>query len=108
MDLLQQHLIVINVVEGSSNQAKMHHQLQAWSQGELAQIIDIQILYKGCYHIEFYCGDKVAKLLLLGSVKMKGIWIQCLKWYARCDLDDLRETIARKLLFSVMFPTLPK
>ena len=50
----------------------------------------------------------VDKLLLVGSVKMKGVWMQFLKWYAGFDLDDLRETIARRFVFSVMFPALPK
>ena len=48
------------------------------------------------------------KLLLMGSVKIKGIWVQFLKWYAGFDLDDLRDTISRRFVFSVMFPTLPK
>ena len=31
-----------------------------------------------------------------------------MKGYAGFDLDDLRETIARRFVFSVMFPALPK
>ena len=61
-----------------------------------------------CYHVECNSHDMVDKLLLLGSVKMKGVWMQFLKWYAGFDLDDLRETIARRFVFSVMFPALPK
>ena len=61
-----------------------------------------------CYHVEFNSCDMVDKLLLVGSVKMKGVWMQFLKWYAGFDLDDLRETIARRFVFSVMFPALPK
>ena len=93
VDHLQQHLIVIYVVGGRPNRAKLRHLLQARLQGELAQIIDIQFLGKGCYHVEFNSCDMVDKLLLVGRVKMKGVWMQFLKWYAGFDLDDLRETI---------------
>ena len=34
--------------------------------------------------------------------------MQFLKWYTGFDLDDLRETISRRFVFSVMFPALPK
>ena len=34
--------------------------------------------------------------------------MEFLKWYARFDLDDLRDTISRRFVFSVMFPALPK
>ena len=108
VDHLQQHSIVIYVVGGHPNQAYLCHLLQARLQGEFAQIINIQFLGKGCYHVEFNSGDMVDKLLLIGSVKIKGIWMQILKWYAGFDLDDLRETIARIFVFSIMFPTLPK
>ena len=50
----------------------------------------------------------VDKLLLVGSVKIKEIWMQFLKWYAGFDLHDLRETIARRFVFCVMFLALPK
>ena len=39
----------------------------------------------------------------MGNVKMKGIWMQFLKWYAVFHLDEWRETIARRFVFSVMF-----
>ena len=93
---------------GRPNRTELCHLLQARLQGELAQIIDIQFLGKGCYHVEFNSYDMVDKFLLVGSVKMKGVWMQFLKWYAGFDLDDLRETIARRFVFSVMFPVLPK
>ena len=73
VDRLQQHSIVIYDVGGRRNWDELCHLLQARLQGELAQIIDIQFLGKGCYHIEFNNGDMVDKLLLLGSVKIKGI-----------------------------------
>ena len=108
MDRLQQHSIVIYVVGGRPNRVELRHLLQARLQGELAPIIDIQFLGKGYYHIEFNSGNMVDKLLLMGSVKIKGIWMQFLKWYAGFDLDDLRDTISRRFVFSVMFPALPK
>ena len=90
MDRLQQHSIVIYAVGGRPNRVELRHLLQAQLQGELAPIIDIQFLDKGCYHIEFNSGNMVDKLLLMGSVKIKGIWMQFLKWYAEFNLDDLR------------------
>ena len=107
VDRLQQHSIVIYAVGGRPNRAELRHLLQARLQGELAPIIDIQFLGKGCYHIEFNSGNMVDKLLLMGSVKIKGIWMQFLKWYAGFDLDDLRDTISRRFVFSIMFPALP-
>ena len=50
----------------------------------------------------------VDKLLLLGSAKIRGIWMQFLKWYIGFDLDDMSDTISRRFVFFVMFPTLPK
>ena len=108
VDRLQQHSIVIYVVGGFPNQAELRHLLQARLQGEIAKIINIQFLGKGCYHVEFNCGNMVDKLLLVGSIKMKGIWMQFLKWHPGFDLDDLKETIARRFVFSIMFPAILK
>ena len=108
VDRLLQHSIVIYVLGGHPNRAELRHLLQARLQGELLQIIAIQFLGKGCHHVEFNSCDIIYKLILVGNVKMKGIWMQFLKWYAVFHLDEWRETIARRFVFSVMFPTLPK
>ena len=107
MDRLQQHSIVIYVLGARPNRAGLHHLLVckvSWCE----QSLDIQFLHKACYHVEFISGAMMHKLLMLGSVKLRGIWMQFLKWCVRFNLDDMSNTISRCFVFYVLFPALPK
>ena len=108
IDRLRQQSVVIHVIGGRPSRGELRHLMQARFQEELHQIVDIQFLGRGCYHVEFPVADMVMKLLLLGSTRINGILLHFLQWEPGFDLNAVSEQLSHYFVFSVMFPALPK
>ena len=50
----------------------------------------------------------VQKLLRLGCIQVRGLWLQFLWWFPDFDIDLLNSAGTYRFSFSVMFPSLPK
>ena len=59
IDRLQQLSIVVHVVGGHPNRSDIFHLLQAQLHVDLERIIDIQLLGRNCYHLEFESEEMV-------------------------------------------------
>ena len=108
IDRLQQLSIVVHVVGGRPNRSDIRLLLQARLQADLERIIDIQLLGRNCYHLEFESEEMVQKLLRIGCVQVRGLWLQFLRWFPDFDIDLLNSADSYRFAFSVMFPSLPK
>ena len=72
------------------------------------KIIDIQILGRGCYQLEFENGESVSCLLSLGSVDLKGALAVFYPWRHRFNTLALQEDSAVMFTCTAVFPNLEK
>ena len=105
---LRQVSVVVHVICGRPSRGELRHLLQARFQEELSNIMDIQFLRKGCYHVEFLVVEIVMKLLRMVSTRINGIRMHFLQCEPRFDLNAVSEHLSNYFVFSVMFPGLPK
>ena len=91
IDRLQQPSVVVHVVGGRPNRSDIRHLLGLHA--DLERILDIQLLGRNCYHLEFASEEMVRKLLRLGC-------IQTLWWFPDFNIDLLNSIDTYGVFFS--------
>ena len=56
---------------------------------EINNVVDIQFMGKGCYHLEFIDPSYVACLLKIKNTSLQGAWISFYKWTHNMVADDI-------------------
>ena len=72
------------------------------------KIIDIKILGRGCYQLEFKNGESVSCLLSLGSANLKGALAVFYPWRHGFNTAALHEDSAAMFTCTAVFPSLEK
>ena len=105
---LQAVSIVVNILGSRPSKGDLRHLLQVAIQSDLDKIIDIQILGRGCYQLEFENGESVFRLLSLGSADLKGALAVFYPWRHRFNTLALQEDSTAMFTCTTVFPNLEK
>ena len=102
---LQAVSIVVHILGSRPSKGDLRYLLQASIQSDLDKVIDIQILGRGCYQLEFENGESVSRLLSLGSADLKGALAA---WRHGFHTFALQEDSAAMFTCTTVFPNLEK
>ena len=72
--------LVVQVHGARLNRSELRHTLYAVFSEETDNIIDIQFMSRGCYHVEFADEVSVTKLLAIKEAGVESAWLSFQKW----------------------------
>ena len=75
---------------------------------EADNILDIQFMSRGCYHVEFATEESVNKLLAIKEAGVEGAWVSFHKWFHNVKVDDILQDQEASMVFTAIFPGLRK
>ena len=105
---LEAFSLVVQVQGSRPNRVELRHILYAAFAEEMDNILDIQFMSKGCYHVEFTDEESVNKLLAIKEAGVEGAWISFHKWSHNVKVDDILQDQEASMVFSAVFPGLRK
>ena len=105
---LQVFSLVVQVQGARLNRAELRHTLYAAFSEETNNIVDIQFMTRGCYHVEFADEESVTKLLAIKEAGVEGAWLSFYKWSHNINVDDILKDQESTMLFTAIFPGLRK
>ena len=100
--------LVVQVQGSQANRSELRHILYATFSEEMANILDIQFMSRGCYHVEFADEDSVSKLLAVKEAGVEGAWISFWKWSHNINVDEILQGQESRMIFTAIFPDLRK
>ena len=100
--------MVVQVQGLRPNRSELRHILYATFSEEMANILDIQFMSRGCYHVEFADEDSVSKLLAIKVACVEGAWISFHKWSHNVKVDEILQDQESSMIFTAIFPGLRK
>ena len=100
--------MVVQVQGLRPNRSELQHILYDAFSEEMANILDIQFMSRGCYHVEFADEDSVNKLLAIKEAGMEGAWISFHKWSHNVKVDEILQDQESSMIFMTIFPGLRK
>ena len=100
--------LVVQVQGSRPNRSKLRHILYVAFSEEMANILDIQFMSRGCYHVEFADEDSVSKLLAIKEAGVEGAWISFHKWSHNVKVDEILQDQESSMIFTAIFPGLRK
>ena len=71
---LEAFSLVVQVHGLRLNRSELCHALYAAFSEEVDNILDIQFMYQGCYHVEFASEESVTRLLVIKEGGVEGAW----------------------------------
>ena len=101
---LQVFSLVVQVQGARLNRAELRHTLYAAFSEETNNIVDIQFMTRGCYHVEFADEESVTKLLAIKEAGVEGAWLSFYKWSHNINVDDILKDQESTMLFTAIFP----
>ena len=100
---------VMGEVQGSRpNRSELRHFLYVAFSEEMDNILDIQFMSRGCYHVEFADEVSVGKLLAIKEAVVEGAWISFHKWSHNVKVDEILQDQESSMIFTAIFPGLRK
>ena len=100
--------LVVQVQGARLNRSELRHTLYAAFSEETDNIVDIQFMSRGCYHVEFADEESVTKLLAIKEAGVEGAWLSFYKWSHNIKVDDILQDQESTMLFTAIFPGLRK
>ena len=100
--------LVVQVQVSRMNRSELRHTLYAAFLEEADNILDIQFMSRGCYHVEFTTEESVNKLLTIKEVGVEGVWVSFHKWSHNVKIDDILQDQETSMVFTAIFPGLRK
>ena len=100
--------LVVQVQGARLNRSELRHTLYAAFSEETDNIVDIQFMSRGCYHVEFVDEESVTKLLAIKEAGVEGAWLSFYKWSHNIKVDDILQDQESTMLFTAIFPGLRK
>ena len=97
---LQVFSLVVQVQGARLNRSELRHTLYAAFLEETDNIIDIQFMSRGCYHVEFADEESVTKLLAIKEAGVEGAWLSFYKWSHNIKVDDILQDQESTMLFT--------
>ena len=90
------------------NRPELRRMLYAIFPEEVNNVVDIQFMGKGCYHLEFSDHLSVGRLLEIKHTSLEGAWISFYKWNHNVSVDDILKNKEAHMIFTAIFPGLKK
>ena len=90
------------------NRSEHRHTLYAAFSEEADNILDIQFMSRGYYHVEFASEESVTKLLAIKEAGVEGAWLSFHKWSHNVKVDDILKDQESNMVFNTIFPGLRK
>ena len=90
------------------NRPELRRMLYAIFPEEVNNVVDIQFMGKGCYHLEFSDHLSVDQLLEIKHTSLEGAWISFYKWNHNVSVDDILKQKEAHMIFTAIFPGLKK
>ena len=90
------------------NRPELRRMLYAIFPEEVNNVVDIQFMGKGCYHLEFSDHSSVGRLLEIKHTSLEGAWISFYKWNHNVTADDILKNKEAHMIFTAIFPGLKK
>ena len=107
-----QRLEVVSLVahvEGSRpNRPELRRMLYASFPEEINNIVDIQFMGKGCFHLEFTDSASVDRLLAIKHTSLHGSWISFYRWTHNVVAEEILQHKEAHMIFTAVFPGLKK
>ena len=100
--------LVVQVQGSRMNRSELRHTLYAAFSEEADNILDIQFMSRGCYHVEFATEESVNKLLTIKEAGVEGAWVSFHKWSHNVKIDDILQDQEASMVFTAIFPGLRK
>ena len=95
-------------MEGSRlNRYELHRMLYANFLEEINNVVDIQLMGKGCNHLEF-TSPSFARLLQIKNTSLQGTWISFYKWTHNVVAEDILQNKEAHMIFTIVLPGLKK
>ena len=96
-------------MEGSKpNRLELPHMLYATFLDEINNVVDIQFIGNGCYHLEFSDLSPVAYLLKIKHTTMQGNWISFYKCTHNVVANDILQNKEAHMIYTTVFWGLKK
>ena len=105
---LEAYSLVVQVQGSRMNRSELRHTLYAAFSEEADNILDIQFMSRGCYHVEFATEESVNKLLAIKEAGVEGAWVSFHKWFHNVKVDDILQDQEASMVFTTIFPGLRK
>ena len=105
---LEAYSLVVQVQGSRMNRSELRHTLYAAFSEEADNILDIQFMSRGCYHVEFATEESVNKLLAIKEAGVEGAWVSFHKWFHNVKVDDILQDEEASMVFTAIFPGLRK
>ena len=105
---LQVFSLVVQVQGARLNRSELRHTLYAAFSEETDNIVDIQFMSRGCYHVEFADEESVTKLLAIKETGVEGAWLSFHKWSHNIRVDEILQDQESSMVFTAIFPGLRK
>ena len=86
---LEAFSLVVHVQGSRPNRLELRHILYAAFSEEMDNILDIQFMSRGCYHVELANEESINKLLAIKEEGVEGAWISFHKWSHNVKVDDI-------------------
>ena len=90
------------------NRPELRCMLYAIFPEEVNNVVDIQFMGKGCYHLEFSDHSSVGQLLEIKHTSLEGAWISFYKWNHNVIAEDILKNKEAHMIFTAIFPGLKK
>ena len=96
-------------MEGSRpDRPELHQMLYASFPKEISTIVDIQLMGKGCYHLELTNPSSVDRLLEIKHTSLHGSWISFYRWTHNVLAEEILLHKEAHMMFTAVFSGLKK